>query len=356
MAKKNNGCWIYVITFGLVIVVFMAIDGSLGYLLSFISIPIILIALISYFSPDKKENKLDGSTEKFNQVTPKKTNKTFKPQPFKYNMKELVGRIEGETLPNEIKDISDLKFLQLSTIQPVEISDFLNQNLNIRYLSLTGPFWFKNNIKPTLFHLTIKSNDNIYTIIRQCSNLHQLQLLELHFKSLKLEEIIESCKSIKNLTLRVNLVEFPNEVFDLPHLQYLDISHNKIEKISEENIRNNSLPNTKLQTINLSFNRLKTVPTFLFRLNSGIKINLKENPIKTRILKRLYREYSDEIWLSYDQIEIARRTFHPQTWLFFKIVICLSIIMAPYILADSWAFSFLLTIFVITSWRTIFTN
>ncbi len=351
MAKKNGGCWIHIITLGLVIVALMAIDGSLGYLLSFISIPIVLIAVISYFSPDKKKNELDGATEKFNNERPEKIKETYKPQPFKYHRRELVGLIEGETLPDEIKKISDLKFLQLSTIKPVEISDFINQNPNISYLSLQGPFWFKNNIKLTLFHLTIKSNDNIYTIIRQFSNLHQLRSLELHVKNLLLEEILQFCKTIKTLILRANLVEFPCEIFNLPHLEYLNISHNKIKKISEKDVLYYSAPRTKPLDINLSHNKLKKVPISFLRLSSGIKLNLKENPITTSHLKKLHKNYKDQIHLSYDQERIASRTFHPQTWLGIKILISLLIILIPYLFFNSLSGSFFVSIFVISSWN-----
>ncbi|MBI6115978.1 leucine-rich repeat domain-containing protein [Salegentibacter maritimus] len=351
MAKRKNGCWIHVITLILVIVVLMAIDGSLGVLLSIISIPVGLIALISYFSTERKENKPDRTADKFNGLTPKKNKKSFKPQQFKYKNKELVGRIEGVNLPNEIKNISDLKSLVLSTTHPFEISDFVNKNPEIRYLSLTGPFWFKNNIKPTLNHLTINSNDNFYTVIRQFSNLHQLHFLTLRINNLKVEEILQFCRSVNTLSLHIGLIEFPYEVLRLPNLQFLDLSHNKIETISEQNIKYYSSKKLKIQTLNLSFNKLKTVPSSLFELNTRITINLKENPIKTRYLKKLYKEYNDQVGFSYDQNRIATRTFHPQTWLTLKILLSLLLVLFPIMILESFLGSVLLGVFVWSAWR-----
>ncbi|AVR44758.1 hypothetical protein C7S20_05475 [Christiangramia fulva] len=350
MGKRKNGYGIYILILALVIVFLMAIDGSLGFLLSIISIPIGLIAMISHFSPDKNKNIMDGETEKLNNERSEKIKGTFKSQPFKYHKRELVGRIEGATLPDEIKKISDLTFLQLSTIKPIEISDFLNQNPNIRYLSLQGPFWFKNNVKLTLFHLTIKSNDNIYTIIRQFSHLHQLQLLELHCKNILLEEILQFCRSIKTLVLRVDMAQIPQEIFNLPQLEYLNISHNKIRKISEKDVLSYSSLRTKPLDINLSYNKLKKVPISLLRLNSRIKLNLKENPITTSHLKRLYKNYKDQIYLSYDQERIATRTFHPQTWFALKVLLSLILVLFPVIVFGSFVGSVLIGIVVWSAW------
>jgi len=351
MFKQNSGCGIFGIILCLIAGIVLAFDGNfqyLIYLILFISIPLFFIYFMGFFSSD--QTKVQQAEIKDHR-TVKEPQKTTERKFYRIKKNELTGSVEGSILPADIRNLQNLDTIRLSTDQPIEISGLINQNQNLKYLSLSGPFWLKDKVTPRILNLSLNNQENISEILERFINHQKLQVLTIRCRKIDIEDVCLFSRNIRTLTLRSELQEFPYELINLPSLQVLDLSNNGISRISDKKLERTNIQRSKLQVLNLSKNHLNTVPLTFFCITSLGTVILKGNPIAKRSLKRLQRDYFDKISLSYDQNSVATRTFHPKTWILIKILISFIIILAPYLLFDSPTGSFLVSIFVVSAWR-----
>ncbi len=348
--KQNSGCGILGIILCVVGGIVLASDGNfqyLIYLILFISIPLLLIYLMRFFSSDL--NKDQQSEEKLYEAV-KEAQKAPEGKSYRINKNELTGAIKSSNLPAEIRNLQNLETIRLNTDHPIEISSLINQNQNLKYLSLSGQFWLKDKVTPEILNLSLNYIENISETLDRFINRQKIEVLTIKSSKIDIEDVYHFSRNVKTLTLRSELQEFPYELMNLPYLKVLDLSNNKISRISDKKLQRTKMQESNLQVLNLSTNYLKTVPLSCFHISSLKFINLNNNPLKKRVLRELQRNYSGKVLLSYDQKKIASRTLHPQTWLTLKILLSLILVLFPMVVFGSFLGSVLIGIFVWSAW------
>jgi len=107
-----------------------------------------------------------------------------------------------------------------------------------------------------------------------------LKILDASHNHMKKVPIsLGSVKSLTRLVLASNqLVEIPNALWNLPKLELLDLSGNKIARLSiEEKKGSCSMP--KLKILDLSANKLQELPDALGNLSALNNLNISSNEL-----------------------------------------------------------------------------
>lgn len=147
----------------------------------------------------------------------------------------------------------------------------------------------------TLVTLKARNNqisDCPYNCLEQCNNLVHLDLANNSIRSIPGELFPTTLPLLKEIFLFGNQLEmFPESVFYLPNLTTLHLQNNKISRFYNSGTRQNfagSELSNLLQSINLSSNKLEELPIILTHLTSLQTLEVSGNKLKTiPNLKRL---------------------------------------------------------------------
>ena len=216
---------------------------------------------------------------------------------------ELNFIFKGLTsLPEVIKDLSNLKTLILRYNQLTQLPDWLGSlsyletlNINVNNLnklpasigmlfSLKELFLWKNEL--TTLPNTIGNLSHLETLnlrLNQLSslpetigNLGSLKDLNLHDNQLTyLPESLSTLNSLEKLNLSWNNIKvLPESLGFLPSLKVLDLERNELV-----NLPNNIVHLSSLEFLNLSDNKLKKIPDRISNLTSLQYLNLSRNEL-----------------------------------------------------------------------------
>lgn len=133
-----------------------------------------------------------------------------------------------------------------------------------------------------------------FLYLTECTNIdfenicHITSLQELHItycdiQNIELtEEAKEKLKNLKILDLSHNRIKtIPKSLFALPNLSFIDLSYNNIQVFPnwQEDVNLKNMQN--LETLSLEKNFLKTLPTDLWKLKKLKSLRLKKNPFES---------------------------------------------------------------------------
>ncbi|WP_031429307.1 leucine-rich repeat domain-containing protein [Flavimarina sp. Hel_I_48] len=361
MSRNNSSCGLLSLAFFIMFVIISAFTGNLEYLYFLVGIFAILFVIVAIgdFNSSKKKSKFEDSKSLdlnlSNKPLVREDPIKLKQKPYIITEKFIGGQIKGVILPKEIAILTKIKSIKLFSKNEIEISKFINQNSDLYCIELDGPFWLENELekKNQLTIVHIKKNDKIEPFLEHLSKQTELKYLSIiHNSKMDLKCFLPLLKNVTEFTLDCLINEFPTDLLRNEKLQSLNLSNNKIQKISIEHFDERILKNTNLKTLNLSGNRLKTIPLKLFDLKSLDNVILNNNPIRARNIKRLYKDYRNRVTLDSGQYEIIFRRFHPTSWLLIKIVFSIAFVAIPYMVFDSAGLSIIFFAFVVIAWKT----
>ena len=205
-------------------------------------------------------------------------------QLIKSNTKKVQltsGRLK--VFPEELKDCSKLKYLDLFGNSIDEIPDWLFGLKKLEHFSLRN-----NAIKQfpsivftleNLKYLNLSDNRINEIDSQGFNNLMNIEKVDLSFNSI--EKIFSSeinYSKCENLNLKGNkLVEFPHPIKYVKTLNQLNLSENNISSLLDETF--SELEN--LEELDLSFNNLTYLPSSLGNLTKLKKLNLSGNKISS---------------------------------------------------------------------------
>lgn len=353
MSRQNSGRGFIGLVLAAVFGIFMAIGGSpeyLLYLVGFIFIPILFMLLTKWTSPERGQ-ALHEEREEQNE-TVLNVKEVSKPAPYKLTGYQLSGILKETEIPKDIQDLTFLININLHTVHPIEISEFINQNRNLKNLTLSGPFWFKRNIKVQVRKLSLYKNENVNVFLENLEKRWNITEIEISSCPIDILKLLEISGKASHITIKNSISNFPYELLNSPFLEYLNLSNNHISRLSRKELVKTNLEGSSLKVLNLAENRLNKIPTELFRINSLAKVYLYSNPIRKRNLKMLIRKHDDKIFLDSGLLVKATRTFHPDTWVAIKILFSVIFVLFPYFVSGSLTGSFLCAIFVFIIWTS----
>ena len=125
------------------------------------------------------------------------------------------------------------------------------------------------------------SNNNITSLPVELLQLPNLQSLDV---SLNLVHSIPSkisCPSLKCLYLSDNkLIELPETIWYLPHLEEVQLNNNFLESVGKDSVDFMRLSKL-LRIVNISYNKLDVLPSFLLDLPALEELNVSHNELNT---------------------------------------------------------------------------
>ncbi len=276
--------------------------------------------------------------------------------------------LSGELLDisEDIKRVNSLEKINLITNRKIEISFIIKNNPNLKEISLSGPFYFSEEISCAVNLKVIRiDNNNVDFFLRKIGLSFDKKLIldnitgfiddDLNYirelSSLSISNTILSrpdfsnFKNLKYLQLKNNKInQFPYSVFTLQDLEFLSLETNKIREISNKKIVVNS--SNKLRTIILSNNLLRNIPQEIFNLPSIDKVYVWDNNFSKLRLRSLKRRFADRISFDYKQEAIRKRILSPITWKIIRLIITVFMGLVPYLFFDSVLFSCLLSFYI----------
>lgn len=210
----------------------------------------------------------------------------------------------------DIADISDLK--KLKKLQKLHLSDnqlfdisVIREFKELRILDLDFVKASKISALRELKKLNqLNLRGNQISDISALGELKDLRTLDLAMNHISDISALKKLKQLQGLHLEENYIREISDLKDLGKLQHLYLSKNQINDIkSLENIMN-------LKSLDLSGNRIETLPKWITKWNSEIKvigrrqtntIFLNNNPLKTPPLE-IVKQGKDAIRYYFDQL------------------------------------------------------
>lgn len=176
-----------------------------------------------------------------------------------YTLKELHLK------DNNVTTIPDNVFDGMVSLEGIDLSS--NNIYEVRRMAFAGA--------PNIKFVILESN-RIKTIEINSFNLPNLEFLDLSENQLSdIEYAFRNCTRLKNLMLGRNLIETIQEgSLNLPNLELLDLSYNKLKAL---NTLLNGLPNLKFLT--LSHNKISHIGNTFTGRSKLMFLNLEANPI-----------------------------------------------------------------------------
>lgn len=110
--------------------------------------------------------------------------------------------------------------------------------------------------------------------IRSFKNLEVLHITQSEISELPIWLL--ELKKLKRLTLDCNLTNFPDFIFDIKSLVYIDLSGNNIQRFTINGIKNNHL-----KELDMSFNRMTEIPDCFSNLQSLEILRIENNSLTT---------------------------------------------------------------------------
>lgn len=358
--SRNNSSFNLVIT--IIIIVLFAISSAIAgepiYLLIILGILGIWFLYVKLREPESgKKNlntKVPDKIQSQDNVELRTLISVKKPD-FTFTNNRLIGEIKGTELPSEIYDFEKITYIALTCTLPIDISTLINKHPTLDLIRLNGPFYFKNGIenKDQFYSVTLSRNPQLDNILRILSKQKKLGILDINSETeLRIEQIIECCENLWDLTIRCKLTEFPLELLKFKRLKTVNLSKNKIEIINLDGFKNFISEDCGIEKLDLRNNLLRNIPFELFQINTLKKVYLDNNPLTKKCLKKLFKLHSYRVELSSEQRKIGERRFHPTTWLFIKIVLSIIAIAIPTVVFNSGGMSIIIFAFVMVAWLT----
>ncbi|CAN0600717.1 unnamed protein product, partial [Ectocarpus sp. 12 AP-2014] len=231
----------------------------------------------------------------------------------------------------------------------------INSNHNLHRFHLEGPFSFQNLSLPSdqIHDIAIINNPNILNILGLLRNQTSLYGLKIISNvSLEANDFMFLTKNLKNLTLHCKLRKFPYQVLNSENLSFLNLDSNKISSISDKSLLKNKSTKLNLTYLSICSNRLKKIPDSLLNIETLETINVRDNPITKRNLRKIVKYYRDKVKIGVEQEKKLNQKISPATWVFIKIIGSIVFILMPYLVFDSWATSIIFFSFVVMAWTT----
>ncbi len=192
-------------------------------------------------------------------------------------------------IPSEITRLTNLKYLDL--IGNEKLTSFPDELIELRTSISLRLTWNVNSIIPEWFReieqlgleiiepdkSSYKNRRSITTIPDGILNLENLVLLKIWLRYSN--DWIRKLKGLKELELDLSynrLETLPESVVNLTNLTRLDLSYNRLETLPESVVNL-----TNLTRLNLSSNQLKTLPESVGNLTNLTRLNLSSNQLET---------------------------------------------------------------------------
>ncbi len=220
------------------------------------------------------------------------------------NVQLTNGRLKK--VPNELKNCTELKYLDLFGNSIQEIPDWFFQFNRLEHLSLRN-----NTLKelPTIVftlqnvkYLNLADNQIPEITGHYFKNLMNIEKVDISYNQLTSipSDRLEYSKC-RSLSIRGNkLQKFPNAISDVHTLEKLNLSENKISSIDDDAF--DGLEN--LIELDLSFNELTYLPTSLGKLKKLKRLNLSGNKISA--LPKEFENLTSLEFLDFDNNPIGR--------------------------------------------------
>ncbi|KAK6090416.1 hypothetical protein P3W45_000513 [Vairimorpha bombi] len=203
------------------------------------------------------------------------------------NIYKMISLRKFGFFSNRIKSIRpDIKYLR--NLVKIDLSNNFITNLPEEICELTYLNWLNlSNNKLTslpkdmnnLIHLEeLGLGMNNLTELPELDKLYKLRILPVFKNKLRIvTDSLQYCKSLEKLDFSDNeITSFPDSLLNLPCLRYLNLKGNKIKRIEIENIE---YIRSSINMIDLSDNRLESVPYKFFKIFSNITtIKISDNP------------------------------------------------------------------------------
>lgn len=183
-------------------------------------------------------------------------------------------------LPDEICELKCLSWLNLSNNRLKKLPSKLHKLINLEELGL---------------------GSNMIEEMPSLHGLSKLRILPIFRNKVKSIEGLVTLENLEKLDLSDNIFEyFPNEIFSLKKLKYLNLKSNCIETINVDNVKFRKTVDINL--LDISYNKLTFIPIKFFRLlGSNASVRLNNNPFE--ICKHKKPEIvPDLLQLSYNMI------------------------------------------------------
>jgi Leucine-rich repeat (LRR) protein len=199
-----------------------------------------------------------------------------------------------ETLPEEIKELKNLKELELSRCDlkkiPTQVMSILSIEVLICWENEITHLPHQISKLKNLRELNLSKNKlkNIPLSIGKLSNLRKLSIFDNKIK--KIPETIGNMKSLEEIDLYSNKIKvIPKEIWKLSNLKEFSLGSNQIQEISKE-----IMTLKKLERLSLSENKIKEIPKEIGELESLGELYLDDNeieelPVEIANLKNLKR-------------------------------------------------------------------
>ncbi|PZO41190.1 MAG: GTPase [Pseudanabaena frigida] len=184
-----------------------------------------------------------------------------------------------------IRSVSCEVTLQKRNIYPpLPIISSINRSLSSQYKELIKLALENNSISLDL------SNQNLTAFPDEMFELPNLQFIDLSNNSLReIPEAISMFTNLQSLNLSFNsLSTIPDSIMRLTNLQSLNLGYNSLSAIPDSIMRL-----TNLQSLNLGYNSLSAIPDSITRLTNLSYLNLDDNPIEEPPLEIVKKGIAD---------------------------------------------------------------
>ena len=200
---------------------------------------------------------------------------------FQYLERLRLSGLDIKTIPDNFKDLKNIKYLDLDSNYNMKINNSLFDLPSLEYLNLRNCNLKKlsKNIEnlTNLKSLNLECNE----LIELPSNIGNLQLLEkLDIYNNKIKYLPENIGSLKNLVDLIitdnKLKCLPDSISSLSNLSYLDCSYNKLTTLPDSiGLMSN------LKKLDCSYNELTTLPDSISSLSNLSHLNCRSNKLTT---------------------------------------------------------------------------
>lgn len=363
MRRDKDGCGLIFLIVALISGIISTLSGSPGfllYILAFLALPLIGIGIGHLFSNSnstvfKSPNKQDILEKTPISNAPPIYVETLKNPDYTFKSGRLEGEITKNQLPKRIIALRSIKYLKLTTKEPIEISTLINNNPSLNSIHLFGPFQWTNSIKNEcqISHITLYDNPNINIILKILSEQQNIESLKINSDiELTNSTLIYCCRNAWDIRIRNKFKVFPIALLYNKNLKYLELSNNEISSFPLNQFLDIDKNELSLMKLDIRNNLLEKVPLEIFGIKSLKNIFLSSNPLSKKSLKELLKIKNCHIELSYKQIEKGQRLFHPSTWLLLKIIASIIAVAIPYLVFESGPTAILIIGLLIIFWRT----
>jgi len=197
------------------------------------------------------------------------------------------------------EDVEEIQIRKKGNLTVIPLNYFKNLNrIEMSFNKLAGPFP-SLSANSALIQLIIPHNH--LEEIPNCSGLHNLKLVDLSFNDIAEMSLrkFEGCTKLETLDLSNNHLRTLPDLSQLPALRHLKASHNQISSVDSKSLVNlellhlghnkmnevKTLETKDLMACSLAFNNLHDPPDLKIHHLMDLQLCLDGNPIKQSALK-----------------------------------------------------------------------